>query len=280
MYKVTAALALMLNQGSAAYFENDHKVKDLTHLRYLDDLRASGSEQFSDDQLAVILNDIVQRRNIHPSKIVIIDLREESHFFANGIPFNITDKHENPSKDYTFPNEQKIQRELVAEKSIVLEPRKLDIDRHGNWKKAKGKTKETLHKKYSRKLNKPVHLNGPIIKTEAEICKNYGVQYWRMPLTDHYPPEKAAIGEFIKFVSSLPKDTWIHIHCRGGEGRTTTFLSILEMMRFKNHSLYNVLTRQHQVGGKDLLKMPSQVERQQAVRDRLDVIRNAFDELH
>ena len=53
MYKIITALALMLNQGSAAFLENDHKVKDLTHLRYLDDLLASGSEQFSDDQLAV-----------------------------------------------------------------------------------------------------------------------------------------------------------------------------------------------------------------------------------
>ena len=230
--------------------------------------------------LALLLNDIVQRRNIHPSKIVIIDLREESHFFANGIPFTITDKHENPSGDYRFPNETKIQRDLIAEKNIVLEPRKLDVDRHGSWKNAKGKTKEAMHKKYSKLPNKPVHLSAPIIKTEAELCKNYGVQYWRMPLTDHYPPEKAAIREFIKFVSSLPKDTWIHIHCRGGEGRTTTFLSILEMMRFKNHSLYDVLTRQHRIGGKDLLKMPSQVERQQAVRDGLDVIRDAFNELH
>ena len=88
MYKIIAALALMLNQGSAAYLENDHKVKDLTALRYIDDLLASGSGQFSDDQLAILLNDIVQRRNIHPSKIVVIDLREESHLFANGIPLN------------------------------------------------------------------------------------------------------------------------------------------------------------------------------------------------
>jgi protein-tyrosine phosphatase len=81
-------------------------------------------------------------------------------------------------------------------------------------------------------------------------------------------------------VSSLPKDTWIHIHCRGGEGRTTTFLAILEMLHFKNHSLYDILTRQYHVGGKDLLKMPEEVDRQQAARDRLDVIRRTYDDLH
>ncbi len=264
MYKVIAALALMLNQGSAAYLENDHKVKDLTSLRYIDDLLASGSGQFSDDQLAILLNDIVQRRNIHPSKIVVIDLRQESHLFANGIPFTITGHSENTAKDYTSKNEKAIQTQLRTEKNIVLEPRKIK--------------KEDGLKKDSRKIRKSVQLESAIIKTEEELCKNYGVQYWRLPVTAN--SEKAAINEFIKFTSSLPKDTWIHIHCRGGEARTTAFLAILEMMRFKNHSLYNILTRQHQVGGNDLLKMPSQAERQQAVRDRLDVIRNTFDELH
>lgn len=263
MYKVIAALALMLNQGSAAYLENDHKVKELTALRYIDDLLASGSGQFSDDQLAILLNDIVQRRNIHPSKIVVIDLREESHLFANGIPFKIMGGNEKTAKNYTSKNEKAIQKELHKKKKIVLEPRKIK--------------KEDRLKKNSLKIRKSVQLESAIIKTEEELCRNYGVQYWRLPIANN--PEKAAINKFIKFASSLPKDTWVHIHCRGGEEITTTFLAILEMMRFENHSLYNILTRQHQIGGKDLLEMPSQVERQQAVRDRLNVIRNTFDEL-
>lgn len=263
MYKIIAAFALVLNQGTTAYLENDHKVKDLTSLRYIDDLFASGSGQFSDDQLAMLLNEIVQRRNVHPSRIVVIDLREESHLFANGIPFTIKGQGENTAKNYTSKDEKTIQKQLYTEKKIVLEPRKI---------------KKEFAKNNSRKIKKAVQLETPIIKTEEELCKYYGVQYWRLPHPNN--SEKAAINEFIKFISSLPKDTWIHIHCRGGEGRTTTFLAILEMMRFKNHSLYDTLTKQHKVGGKDLLKMPSQVERQQAVRDRLDVIRNTFDELH
>ncbi|MES2252887.1 MAG: protein-tyrosine phosphatase family protein [Pseudomonadota bacterium] len=280
MYKIIAGLLLMLNQSSAAYLESDHKIKSLEHLRYLDDLLASGSEQFSDGQFALLLNEIVQRHNVHPSKIVIIDLREETHFFADGIPFTATDRHEDPSKDYTFPNESKIQKNLIAEKIIKLEPRKLDVEKHERWKKLKGSLKNTMHKKHRNAPNKPVQLNDPIIKTEAEICKNYGVQYWRMPITDHYPPEQAAIQEFIKFVSTLPQDTWIHIHCRNGNGRTTTFLAILEMMRFKNHSLYDVLTRQKQIGGKDLLKMSEEIENQQVVRNRLNVVKSTYDNIH
>lgn len=263
MYKAIAALALILNQSSAAYLENDHKVKDLASLRYIDDLLASGSGQFSENQLALLLNDIVQYRNIHPSRIVVVDLREESHFFANGIPFTITAQNENPTQDYSAKNEKAIQKQLRTEKNIVLEPRKIKKD-----KERKNDTK---------RVKKAVHLQSPVIKTEAEICQNYGVQYWRMPQTNK--SEKVAINEFIKFVSTLPKDTWIHIHCRSSDSRTTTFLAVLEMMRFKNRSLFDVLTRQRDVGGKDLLNMPSQMERQQAVRARLDLIRDTFDDL-
>lgn len=264
MYKALAALALILNQSSAAYLENDHKVKDLTSLRYIDDLLASGSGQFSENQLALLLNDIVQHRNIHPSRIVVVDLREEAHFFANGIPFTIKAQNENTTQDYSAKNEKNIQKQLRAEKNIVLEPRKIK--------------KEKAHKKDAKRIKKTLHLESPVIKTEEEICQNYGVHYWRMPQTNK--SEKAAINEFIKFVSNLPKDTWIHIHCRSSDSRTTAFLAILEMMRFKNRSLFDVITRQRDVGGKDLLKMPSQAERQQAVRARLDLIRDTFNDLH
>lgn len=280
MYKIIAGLLLMINQVSAVYLESDHKAKSLEQLRYLDDLFASASEQFSNGQLALLLNEIVQRHNVHPSKIVVIDLREETHFFADGIPFTATDRHEDPTKDYTFTNESKIQSDLIAEKILKLEPRKLDVEKHKSWKKLKGSMKRTMHKRHRTAPTKPVQLNHPIIKTESELCRNYGVQYWRMPITDHYPPDQASIQEFIKFVSALPKDTWIHIHCRNGNGRTTTFLAILEMMRFRNHSLYDILIRQKQVGGKDLLKIPEEIHRQQVARDRLNVVHFTYDSMH
>ena len=280
MYKICAALLLMLSQCVAAFLENDNKSTGLKHLRYLDDLMASASEQFSEDQFALFLNDVVQRHKIHPSRVVIIDLREESHFFANGTPFTVTDKHEDPSKDYMFQNEARIKQDLMNEKTINLEPRKLDVEKHEKWKKLKGTQKAEMQKKHGHAPEKPLRLVDPTIRTEAEMCKYYGVEYWRLPLKDHVSPDQAAIREFIKFVENLPKDTWIHIHCRNGHGRTTTFLAILEMMHFKNHSLYDILVRQREIGGKDLLKMPEEIDRQQVARDRLDVIRNTYAEIH
>ncbi|MDP3371832.1 MAG: hypothetical protein Q8S21_02955 [Candidatus Paracaedibacteraceae bacterium] len=285
MYKILAAFLLIASQCNAdcvkcdakensaqsQFIENDHKKNGLKHLRYIDDLFASGSEQFSENQLALIIKDIIAR-GIHPSKILIVDLREEAHFFANGVPFTVTDVHENPSEAFLFPNEERIQKGLMAEAEVRLDPRKLDIDHYSNWKKSMKK-----HLKPKRALNKPLMLKKPMIEREVQLCNRYGVQYWRMPLTDHYPPDKAAIEIFVKMVRDLPKGTWLHIHCRGGEGRTTTFLSILEMLRMPHHSLYDILTKQHKIGGKDLLQVPEEENRKKAAIDRLDVIRDVYE---
>lgn len=280
-----AVSLLTVCQCFAIYHENDDRpLPDIPKLRFVPELEASASAQFSENQFALILSEIVQRYRVHPSRIVIVDLREEAHFYANGVPFTVTDKHEDPSKKYQSDNEEKIKQVLEASKSFVITPRKLDEIKHAARKKEHAeRIKKGLpakNDKHKRKLNVPVLMEKPVIRTEAELTKHYGVQYWRLPLTDHFPPDKEYVKSFINFVQQLPKGTWIHLHCRGGNGRTTSFMAILEMLNHKERSFDEILDHQYKVGGKRLKEVPSRPERQKAAEDRIKVLKEVYDELH
>ncbi len=285
MYKkIVLASLLTVCQCFAVHHENDDRpVNKIPKLRFVKDLNASASGQFSEDQFALILGEIVQRHNVHPSNIVVVDLREEAHFYANGVPFTVTDRHENPSKKYQSDNEAKIKQVLENSKSFMIMPRKLDeIKLEARKAKHAERLKKGLpakHDKHKRKLKAPVLMENPIIRTEAELAKHYGVQYWRLPLTDHYPPDLDYINSFINFVQNLPKGTWIHLHCRGGNGRATSFMAILDMLQHNNRSFDEILDRQHKVGGKDLKELPDRPERHQANHDRVKVLKDVYNQI-
>ena len=63
------------------------------------------------------------------------------------------------------------------------------------------------------------------------------VHYLRIHVTDHCAPSDAALFEFSRLpVSVDPKSSWVHFHCHGGDGRTTTFLALYDMVCWKRWS--------------------------------------------
>jgi hypothetical protein len=58
------------------------------------------------------------------------------------------------------------------------------------------------------------------------------VHYVRIPVTDHCGPSEAALAALRSRipVSPGPSDAWVHFHCHGGDGRTTTFLALYDML--------------------------------------------------
>jgi protein tyrosine phosphatase len=67
--------------------------------------------------------------------------------------------------------------------------------------------------------------------TEAELCERAGLDYYRIPITDHVRPLEDDVDELTRLVRSLPPETWIHVHCRKGIDRTGTILTALAMLR-------------------------------------------------
>jgi hypothetical protein len=67
-----------------------------------------------------------------------------------------------------------------------------------------------------------------------KAMKSAFCEYHRIPVTDHCAPNPEAAKLFVTLcrqVYEQPEDqSWIHFHCHGGDGRTTTFLAMYDMV--------------------------------------------------
>lgn len=203
----------------------------------LDNLNISGSSQFSKasfDALFKALN--------KPSCFYLFDLREESHGFINGMAVtwygvhnhNLTNKGKSVQKIEEI--EKKLLAEQVQKKYLLL-----------NKSDAKDQISESRY-------GLPVY---PVfvrtIQTEREFIEGKNLHYIRLPVSDHIKPTDEIVDQFISIVKSLPKNRWLHFHCSGGAGRTTTFMNMYDMMNnAKEISFEDIIKRQWYLGGKNM----------------------------
>ena len=68
------------------------------------------------------------------------------------------------------------------------------------------------------------------VMTEKEFVESQGIKYHRIPVMDYSAPTVQNVDDFLSFYKSLPKNAWIHAHCEAGVGRTTMFLSMIDMI--------------------------------------------------
>ena len=149
----------------------------------LERLHASGSGEFSASGLHSLLEALAEKTQM---PICIVDLREESHGFFDGIAVSWYDEHE-----------------IFVEKA----------------------------------------------QTEKELVEAAGLRYKRIAATDHIWPSPAAVDEFVQFYKSLPENIWLHFHCQAGEGRTTEFLAMYDILKNPAVPLQDILYRQCLLGG-------------------------------
>ncbi|EPY2274910.1 GxGYxYP domain-containing protein [Clostridium sporogenes] len=205
---------------------NVEKNKNI-NLSGLKTLNISGSKQFSQQNLPLIINNIET-----PLPITVVDLRQESHGFINGLPVSWANKKNNANEGLT--------------KTEVLEKENNELK--------------------SIKLNKPLSFyndpNKTIIPTKVEseeqLVKNNSLSYIRIPVTDTKLPTDDMVDYFVDVVNSNPKDTWYHFHCKQGIGRTTTFMIMYDMMKnAKEVSADDIIKRQLLLAGFDENQMKS-----------------------
>lgn len=210
----------------------------------LKDLKASGSGQFSEQGLKTLI------KLIPPSHIFLIDLRQESHGFINGRALSWFDGFQNEA------NCKKTLAEIEADEQKRLE---------GVLKVGK------IGIKCEENQNVPVQR----AQTEKQIAESLGLTYLRLPVTDHHRPSDKIVDEYVEFIKNLPSDAWLHLHCRGGKGRTTTFMIMYDMMlNTPKVSFDDILERHKLIGGTDLraLHTPDHYRYQPGL-DRLNFIK-------
>jgi len=181
-------------------------------------LNASGSAEFCSQSLKFMIE------NIERDKIIIVDLRQESHGFVNGLCISWDG----------FSNVGLSREEIEAD-----ETRRLD----------------SLFKINDISVNQ-IPLVAGSVQTEKELARQLNAGYYRITVTDRRRPQNEDADRLIEFVNSLGNDKWLHFHCHAGYGRTTTFLAMYEMMRnSKKVGLQDILQRQYMLGGINLAKI-------------------------
>ena len=115
---------------------------------------------------------------------------------------------------------------------------------------------------------------------ERDAIQSLGMKYLRLPITDHIEPPEGWMSRFLGEMSRIPKGDWIHVHCRGGVGRTTTVMTMIDMYRNRHfYTFEEYLDRQVENGGKDLRALPDKTHwKYNHHVKRLEYIRQFYQE--
>jgi len=213
--------------------EKVNKEMDVSYipsLKGMDTLHISGSAQCSQLEFNQLM------ANLKPmalGPIYVVDLRQESHGLlnGNGVSWYGDRDWSNINKTY--------EHVLIDEKTRL---------------------KESLHKNVvlsvlddEKKAAEPQVEKITSALTEEEMVKNAGANYFRITATDHIWPSSENIDRFMNFVKTLPQNAWLHFHCQAGEGRTTAYMVMYDMMKNPDVSLKDVVYRQYLIGGQYIM---------------------------
>lgn len=214
------------------------------NLKGLDKLNISGSQQFSENNFPLLVKAIGTSL-----PITIVDLRQESHGFINGLPISWADSKNNANAG------------LTREQVLVDESNKLK----------------------SIKLNEPITFyNAPNetiipvkVQNEEELAKSNGVSYNRITVRDGGIPDDAMVDYFLKSVKEQNQDSWFHFHCKAGVGRTTTFMIMYDMIKnYKEVSADDIIKRQLALASFDENEIKSFSN-----KERIDFLNEFYDYL-
>lgn len=201
----------------------------------LDKLRASASGQPSQAALKTLYDKL---HALEPNaKIFLVDLRQESHGFANSLPVSWHTKN-------NAANAGKSSSEVAA----------IEITQLKNLRGVET-TFEPLGNADT-KILRPLTIVPRFMSTERDAAEKVGFEYARFAAADMQFPAPEIVDEFVLFVVNLPDNAWLHFHCHAGHGRTTTFLAMYDMMKNPDVSLEEICRRQYLLGGSNLLLEP------------------------
>jgi len=202
----------------------------------LDALFVSGSEQPSGRDMADAIRPLAE-------KLVIVDLRQESHGFVNDVPVSWY----GPKNWANLGLDADGARQDEAARLAALTGKTIPVVRVIS--------KDALGLIATSRTDA---LTVRSVDTESELAARHGLGYARFAVTDHRPPDEKEAARFVAFFNSQPRNTWFHFHCHGGVGRTTTFMLLSDILRNgRELSLKDLVLRQFLLGGVDLFTYPA-----------------------
>lgn len=194
----------------------------------------SGSAEFNESNLPEIL------RIIGRKQLTVVDLRQETHFLVNGISISWYGKYD--WADVGLSRNEVLQLEQKRMDSVV-NAKYLRVIRVIKKERESGTFKEV----------KDTILTVQNVRSEEELVNSFGHGYFRITATDRREPSPEDADRFIVFARELNPETWLHFHCHAGDGRTTTFMTMFDMMQnSKSVNCDDIVERQYLLGGINL----------------------------
>lgn len=211
----------------------------------LRNLRMAASGQYSRSSLKNAVMQIQKTFSyVDNLKITVIDLRQESHGFIDGeqiywyFPYNTI-------------NRGKSDEAILKDEKTLLEDLKKQPTQHISLA-GKNDEKDGEVVVVSEK-----HYQTSDILSEEELCAQMNVSYKRIPVADHTAAFPQTIDHYLTFLKARQNNEVFYVHCAGGSGRATTFMTISDIFyNYKSTSVDEIIKRQNQLGGRDLNAMP------------------------
>jgi hypothetical protein len=241
VHGVKVANPLKVPYRTGSYLIYDEGGTD--HFRRADGLaehayRASGSHQLDLAEFVRLLGDVVKLEK--PTRVYLIDLREETHGFfdlmgakgAKGVAVSWYADNDFSNVGQTpwwITEYEKRLLDLVQEQghTQVFSLKDDSGDNRGQGR--------VLPESYTDIVVGAAYNEARVAEVLAGMFKrpkDY-VEYVRIPLTDHCAPSDTALEELVKLRGNVSDTDWVHFHCHGGDGRTTTFLALYDMLCWK-----------------------------------------------
>jgi protein-tyrosine phosphatase len=184
-------------------------------------LNISGSAQFTNDQVEPL------KKAINKENICIVDLRQESHGLLNDLAISY-------HNFYKLINNGFDSVETIEKENSELN--KIKTNSQVNIFQENGKLYKCLE--------------AESVCTEEKAVTDCGMQYKRFAVRDGGVPTPDTVDEFVDFIKNKPDDLHLHFHCHAGEGRTTTFMVLYQIMNNQNNlTLDQILSYQYNIGG-------------------------------
>ncbi|MCL9685557.1 hypothetical protein [Legionella maioricensis] len=204
----------------------------------------------------------------HP--IYILDLRQETHLYINGLPISLFYKRDEINWGKT---PEAISETESAWIKYFLKSGVVKINKLG---KPQAGFKVPIQ---------PVIIPIKEVYTEQETAKKAGVAYIRIDVPDYHPPAPYQVDQFLTILKKIPPNAWLHVHCAAGNGRTTMFMVMRDILaNAKYVRLEDIITRQAGLGGIDLFgvspSLASQPWKKEYHQARKDYIRLFYTFVH
>lgn len=168
------------------------------------------------------ISQVTRMNNSHDGPLYVVNLREDDGFYFDEQPITYYGMH---IRDGNF--------------------------RYHLSTKGRKKWLYGFRKWFHKAPEKIEDLDPSSLETESEILGRLGIHYVKFDLArQRFASKWDFIDNAIALFESLPSNTWIHFHCAGGRGRTTTLMIIYDIFRnAKTASLDDILSHHHCLGG-------------------------------